>query len=247
MKTYLINLPKSLNLISEKLDAKSILCNKPWLVFNDEGYKQVLIFQKDGSLIVSNNGEVVNSKWSYITANKSLLITIAEKTYMFHPAFLDKVIFALKQDGKEEYLFMIDENNILLFQPKSLEELDKYFIEKIEAEEAKEKFHRDEEMVQEQKKKERIDLVAQIKIEYGDEIKMIDKKQHICRCSAFIILLISMLTFLFIRTNVGITMGVILVLSGTSLGLYGEMVYDTYDFIEKKLQEIQCQKKQHAK
>ena len=159
MKTYLINLPKSLNLISEKLDAKSILCNKPWLVFNDEGYKQVLIFQKDGSLIVSNNGEVVNSKWSYISANKSLLITIAEKTYMFHPAFLDKAIFALKQDGKDECLFMIDENNILSFLPKSLKELDEYFAKQI----IKEEIELKKEKNKEQQLEERKELVLHIK------------------------------------------------------------------------------------
>lgn len=49
MKTDLLNLPDELKKISQNLDVKAFLCSKTWEVFNDEGKKQVLIFQKDNT------------------------------------------------------------------------------------------------------------------------------------------------------------------------------------------------------
>lgn len=44
MKTYLFDTFNRYKRFSEKLDAKTILCNKSWWVFNDSGEKEVYIF-----------------------------------------------------------------------------------------------------------------------------------------------------------------------------------------------------------
>lgn len=127
MQTYLLDILNRYNKFSEKLDVKTILCNKSWLVFNDNGNKELYIFQEKGSLIISVNGKVTNAKWQYISANKSIIISSIGQSYMFHPAFFDKNIFALQQDGTNNYAFMIDEKQSRYFHPKSLTELKLYF------------------------------------------------------------------------------------------------------------------------
>lgn len=130
MKTFLLNIPNRLKLKDQELDAQAALCDKPWTVFNDEGIKQLFIFQPDGTLLITTNGVVSNSSWKYIPANKSIIITTEKKSLMFHPAFLDDVIFALQQDGEGSSLFMIDENNKQSFLPNTLTELGAYFSDK---------------------------------------------------------------------------------------------------------------------
>lgn len=50
MKTYLLETLNRYNRFSESLDAKVVLSNKAWVVFYDEGEKQVYIFQEDGTV-----------------------------------------------------------------------------------------------------------------------------------------------------------------------------------------------------
>ena len=130
MKTFLLNIPQRLKLKSQELDASAALCDKPWTVFNDEGIKQLFIFQPDGTLLITTSSIVSSSTWRYISANKSIIITTDNKSIMFHPAFLDDVVFALQQDGEGSCLFMIDENNKQSFSPRTLRELTAYFTEK---------------------------------------------------------------------------------------------------------------------
>lgn len=127
MRTYLLDILNRYNRFSENLDVKTILCNKSWLIFNDTGDKELYIFQENGSLIASVNGNVFNGNWQYISANKSIIISFKEKSYMLHPSFFDKTIFALQQDGTNRYAFMIDEKQSQFFRPKSLTELNSYF------------------------------------------------------------------------------------------------------------------------
>ena len=127
MRTYLLDILNRYNRFSENLDIKTILCNKSWFIFNDTGDKELYIFQDNGSLIASVNGKVTNATWQYVPANKSIIISFKEQSYMLHPTFLDKNIFALQQDGTNRYSFMIDEKQSQSFQPKSLTELKSYF------------------------------------------------------------------------------------------------------------------------
>lgn len=141
MKTYLLDILNKYNRFSENLDVKTILCNKSWWIFNDSGNKELYIFQDDSSLIASVNGNVNNGTWQYIPANKSLIISFKEQSYMLHPSFIDNVVFALQQDGTERFLFMINEEQFNSFQLKSLNDLKSYFKKKEQVEKLKEIQH----------------------------------------------------------------------------------------------------------
>lgn len=160
MKTYLLDSLERFKRYSESLDAKTIICNKTWIVFNDNGIKEIYIFQEDGDLIISCDGIVTNGKWKYIPANKSLIISGNDQSYMLHPKFYDGIIFALLLDGTKEYSFMIDETNSDSFRPKTRQELLDYFDNKQKTEEKKIKEEKRNIRI-EQKRNKEIELVRQ--------------------------------------------------------------------------------------
>ena len=130
MKTYILSTLNRYKQFSENSDVKSILCNKSWRLFNDSGEQELYIFQDNGTIFYSNNGKVLNGTWQYISANQSLIITIQSQSYMLHPEFKDTVILALKLDGTQNYLFMIDEKDSYSYKLKTLNDIESYFIEK---------------------------------------------------------------------------------------------------------------------
>lgn len=130
MKTYLFDTFNRYKRFSEELDAKTILCNRSWWVFNDSGEKEVYIFQTDGSLIISIKGKVSYSTWKYITTNQSIIITSGEQAYMVKPAFVDGNILALQVDGTDEYAFLIDEQKLKELVFKTYNDILEYFDKK---------------------------------------------------------------------------------------------------------------------
>ena len=161
MKTFLFSLPDRLKSFNDKLDIKGILCGKSWEVFNDEGIKQVFIFNPDGTLLISNDGKVIQSTWQYIPANSSIIITADNDTTMFKPAFYDDVILALKQDNVEQYLFMVDESQQSVFAQKTLQALLNYFDE-IERDEIEYQKTKDPMFTEEQRAIERADVLQYV-------------------------------------------------------------------------------------
>ena len=133
MKTFLYSIPNKIQTFSKKLDVKAVLCGKSWEVFNDEGVKQLFIFNQDETVLITNNGKVYNASWKFIPQNSSILLTTSDETIMFRPAFFNKDVFALQQDGTERYLFMIEEEKKLLFQTVSLDILIAYIEKEIAA------------------------------------------------------------------------------------------------------------------
>ena len=123
MKTFLYSIPNRIQSFSKKLDVKAALCGKSWEVFNDEGVKQLFIFNEDETILITNNGKVFNASWKYIPQNSSILISTGDETIMFRPAFFNKEVFALQQDGVEQYLLMVDEEKKKSFPNLSLDTL----------------------------------------------------------------------------------------------------------------------------
>ena len=178
MKTYLFETLNRYKRFSESLDAKAVLSNKAWIVFNDEGEKQVYIFQEDGTVLITTNGIGSVKTWKYIPANKSILINgDGNRFVMLRTAFVDENILAFQLDGTDRYAFMIDENNKALFAPKTLEELNTYLVDKLDTEKQKqiEQQNKDNELAEKAKQeanRERAEKIkAEIQIKYQDSKK----------------------------------------------------------------------------
>lgn len=177
MKTYLLETLNRYKRFSESLDAKAVLSNKVWIVFNDEGEKQVYIFQEDGTVLITTNGIGSVKTWKYIPANKSILINgDGNRFVMLRTAFVDENILAFQLDGTDRYAFMIDENNKALFAPKTLEELNIYLVDKLDKEKQKriEQLNKENEFAE--KAKQEADREKAEKIRCEIEMKYRDPK-----------------------------------------------------------------------
>lgn len=177
MKTYLFETLNRYKRFSESLDAKAVLSNKAWVVFNDEGEKQVYIFQEDGTVLITTNGIGSVKTWKYIPANKSILINgDGNRFVMLRTAFVDENILAFQLDGTDRYAFMIDENNKALFAPKTLEELNIYLVDKLDKEKQKRIEQQNKENEFAEKAKQKVDREKAEKIRREIEMKYLDSK-----------------------------------------------------------------------
>jgi len=110
MRTYIADIIPRLQRFSEQLDNLTLLTNQHWVVVDEiTKSKTVYIFRTTKELLISKNGEVERANWEYL-GNKTLLINIGSRTYLFKQGFFDQNVLALKIDGKEEYAFLVNEN-----------------------------------------------------------------------------------------------------------------------------------------
>lgn len=123
-----MSIPDSIKGISDKLNIKALLCDKSWVIYNDEDTKIVFIFEKSGSIIISQNGVVEKAKWEYVKANKSILIENNGQTLLLHPTFVDDILFIMQQDGTNLHIVMIDEKEVERLMLKTLEAINKYLV-----------------------------------------------------------------------------------------------------------------------
>ena len=144
MQTFLFDIFNRYKRFSENLDVKSVMCNKTWCVFNNSGESEIYKFQENGKLKISLNGKVTHATLEYIPANKSLIISGNEQSYMVHAAYVDNILFALQIDATKEYAFLIDENNKQDFLPQSYNDIKRYFQIKEEKQIQKEEAERKE-------------------------------------------------------------------------------------------------------
>lgn len=199
MKTYLFETLNRYKRFSESLDAKAVLSNKAWIVFNDEGEKQVYIFQEDGTVLITTNGIGSVKTWKYIPANKTILIKgDGNRFVMLRTAFVDENILAFQLDGTDRYAFMIDENNKALFAPKTLEELNMYLEDKLDKEKQKQIEQQNKDKKFAEKAKQEADHKKAEKIKCEIEMKYLDPKMKrgmffVVLASVFYILTIALL------------------------------------------------------
>lgn len=111
MKTYLLDTIERFKRYSQSLDVQTILCKKAWYVLNEDGDTENLVFQEDGTVLVSINGSTKKYTWQYIPQNQSLNIMHSEtEGTMLKPAFMDGKILAFNKIGTQECMFLVDDN-----------------------------------------------------------------------------------------------------------------------------------------
>ena len=223
MKTFLFDTFNKYKRFSESLDVETILCNKTWFVFNSSGEREIYIFQENGKLKISLNGKVTHATWEYIPANKSLIISGNEQSYMVHAVYVDNILFTLQIDGTKEYAFLIDENNKQNFQPQSYNDIKQYFqireqeFERLESERLSVQ-EREEKKVQEKRIETELRHRAE-DIAYPDLYFVI--WGIISVILVIIIAIISFSDFLELIFNTVISSGLIFILGGLIIYLIG--------------------------
>lgn len=199
MKAYLMSLPKSLKGISDRLNVRSLLCAKTWVVFHEEK-KVIFIFQKDGSLIVSQNGVASKGKWEYIKPNKTILVEAVDVMLLLHPTFVDDVLFILQQDGTDGYFVLIDEEQIGKFVQKTIAAIADYLRvvsgEAAEWQQKERERQQEEEAERKRKERERREKAIEMaKSEIEQVTKPLRKKEKITRWIVASVIVLSIVGF----------------------------------------------------
>ena len=125
MKTYILSILDNIKKYSKTLDAKVILYNKKWEVFNDLGEKEVMIFRPKNELLIIRQGIVQHSKWEILPIG-ALLIETHSTTYLLNAAFVDNNFLAMQLDGTDECMLMIESNYMKTLMLDSINKIEMY-------------------------------------------------------------------------------------------------------------------------
>lgn len=124
MKTYVLDSLNRLKSYSKSLDAKAVLCNKAWLIFNAEGKKEVWKFKQDGTMSIALNGEFQIYNWNYDPSDNSVNIMMSNTSGIcIKPIVYNEYILGFRQDGTERDMAMIEEGKLVEYAIHSAEEL----------------------------------------------------------------------------------------------------------------------------
>lgn len=145
MKTFILNIPNEIRNWSNRLDAETILQSNSWNAINEDGVKEVYIFESNGQLLISRNGAVSKARWSFKSVNASIVIdTLDDKSYMLIPACYDKKVLTLQVDGTNQYAIFVSQKFVEELQFKSIADARLYICDKSEYDRRIEKEKTDE-------------------------------------------------------------------------------------------------------
>lgn len=107
------NLQSSLKSYNQGLAKQNLLVDIPWTMVDGDLNIQRLIFRKDNSLYIVKEGEIQESKWEYLAAMDSLVITVGGKKLLLNEVFADEKALILKKDGiSMDYLCFANQNEL---------------------------------------------------------------------------------------------------------------------------------------
>ena len=122
MKTFLLDALNKIRRFDESLDIKTVLCNKPWLAFDESDSKTLYIFKEDGGLVITSQGKGRETCWEYLSANKTIKFKDLDNTVeLYHPTVFDDSLLVLNLDSTNEYAMLLNENAV--FKPRKLEDI----------------------------------------------------------------------------------------------------------------------------
>ncbi len=141
MRTYVLDTLNRIRRKSEELDAKTILTNKAWKIFNDEGDEETIYFLENGKLRVSINGITTSGTWELFVEDRSVHIMYdgQKNGILLKPKFDANGILAMQLDGTNKYSFLIDKKNNNLNNIKTLSDLNNFYKQIEQAEEKQKK------------------------------------------------------------------------------------------------------------
>lgn len=129
MKTYILNGLDRLKQYSKQLDAKAVLFDKNWEVFNEKGDKELLVFRPNNELLIVRKGIVQKSKWELLSTS-SIIIETVDTSYFFNAAFVDNNFLALQLDGTNECMLMVESETKKQLALDTISNVEKYLEQK---------------------------------------------------------------------------------------------------------------------
>ena len=99
MNLYIKNLVNRLSQFSQEIDNIELFVDKKWVLIDDDGNHHSYIFERNGDLVMSLNGQVEMGNWRYYHAASSIKIDRITDQILLNQAFFDNAVMILKYDG----------------------------------------------------------------------------------------------------------------------------------------------------
>lgn len=110
MKIFIESILPKISGFSEKLDKLTLIVDEPWVIIDDKDIQTKLIFRKDNTLLISEDGNVTLGKWDLLNKAKSILLEINGSLKLYNHGFLDEGILILRIDGGNDYFVLVNQN-----------------------------------------------------------------------------------------------------------------------------------------
>jgi len=128
MKIYTLVNYRSYRIFGQTIEPEKELCNRSWVVFDENAKDELITFHKNGTLYQKKDGKSVTGKWSFEDGVKRLHVEIAKLDFICVPVIFDEVMIAFEVKPGE-VVFLVDQKLRDSFAPKTFEELRSYFKE----------------------------------------------------------------------------------------------------------------------
>lgn len=127
MKTFQLNISDSCFSISDNLNVKRLLLLHKWFVLGENGYEELLTFQRSGMLILCSNEKEEKKEWIYNNKTLSLALRgVKTITRMLRPFFWDGYLLVFKLNAVDEYLFLVSAEKAHLLEINPLDAFETY-------------------------------------------------------------------------------------------------------------------------
>ena len=113
LQELLKDIQSTLRNYNQGLAKQNLLVDIPWTMVDGDLNIQRLIFRKDNSLYIVKEGEIQESKWEYLAAMDSLVVSVGGKKLLLNEVFADGKALILKKDGREmSFLAFANQNEL---------------------------------------------------------------------------------------------------------------------------------------
>lgn len=113
MKEHICHWIPKIKSYSLDLDDPVKICNRPWVLTNQQQSFRRIVFRPSGKLLESIDGKVSNGKWELLLARQFLLLNTGADQHLYRIEFLDDSIMILQLDGREDDIAVFANQQII--------------------------------------------------------------------------------------------------------------------------------------
>jgi len=115
MRSYEVQIIPKIRCFSMRLDQFGQLTDSPWVLFSEKlNMRHVWVFRPSGKLILHRDGKIIEGRWEGV-GERSLVVELPDKSYLFSVEFVDHTLIALKYDRHDAYVILIAEQKHEIF------------------------------------------------------------------------------------------------------------------------------------
>jgi hypothetical protein len=98
---------------NKSLSRTKLLLNHPWTLVDDNDNTIKYIFKKGGHILASENGEVKEGTWEYLSEAKSLYLKFEDSKILYNEIHFQDAILVLSKDGNTENVDVFVNSNVI--------------------------------------------------------------------------------------------------------------------------------------